>query len=76
MSMDFFSLRSGLSLPRERRRAREGDVLGENTVGAEKLNPVTKPGGSQWKSFLSTFPLFLFRDDPMREEKCCSLDNR
>lgn len=26
--------------------------------------------------FLSTFPPFLFRDDPMREEKCCTLDSR
>lgn len=26
--------------------------------------------------FLLTFPLFLFWDDPTREEKCCTLDNR
>lgn len=26
--------------------------------------------------FLLTFPLFLFRDDPTREEKCCTLDSR
>lgn len=69
---------------RQRKIEREGDryVLGENTVGAQETESSHPP----WLvtmgmlyiviHFLSTFPPFLFWDDPMREEKCCTLDSR
>lgn len=63
---------------RERKIEREGgcDVPGENAVGAGE----TESSHQAWLvtmgmlyiviHFLSTFPPFLFWDDPMREEKC------
>lgn len=57
-------------------------MLRENTVGARE----TESSHQAWLvtigmlyiviHFLSTFPPLLFRDDPAREEKCCTLDSR
>lgn len=61
---------------KERKRERGCYVLGDNTVGAGE----TESSHRAWLAtmgmlyivihFLSTFSLFLFWDDPMREEKC------
>lgn len=56
-------------------------MLGENTVGAQETKSSHKgvlvTMGMLYIViyFLLTFPPFLFRDDPLREEKCCALDS-
>lgn len=82
MSMDFSPCGLGLSLLKTSERHRDRDARWEKTVGAQETEYshqgflITMGMPYIVIHFLLTFPLFLFWDDPMREEKCCALDSR